>query len=326
MKKIVLSFKIVFLSFIFVSLNPYTYAQDIDKVRTTLTAAREAYDGGKYRTAIDKIKELEQLIGSTTKPVTSYIKIMSYYKLKDYASCVQSAEAYLGDKPKQDETLEEIRKVLSDSQIQAKKAKEANKLKSREVFSNNSIKRESIYNYSFDDEVKNRNWKTNTNKVSTSMSPGNYFEIKIKTGRSLFYTNDIIIDQSKDFEIEAVIKYGSKNNDVNIGLFWGGLLNNSDNFFKLAIRGKDRRYIISKLYKNEWFDNFDWRYTANYVNSGFNKLTVRKFNNMYYYFVNGYFVYKTSFEKFYGPSLGLYGFGNTIVVKHISVSYLTDNN
>jgi len=86
-------------------------AQDIEKIRESLTAAREAYDGGNYRTAIDKIKEVETMIGSTTKPATAYIKIMSYYKLEEYENCMDAAEAYLNDKPAQDETLEEIRNV-----------------------------------------------------------------------------------------------------------------------------------------------------------------------------------------------------------------------
>jgi TonB family protein len=86
-------------------------AQDIEKIREGLTAAREAYDGGNYRTAIQKIKEIETMIGSTTKPATAYIKIMSYYKLQEYENCMDAAEAYLNDKPAQDETLEEIRSV-----------------------------------------------------------------------------------------------------------------------------------------------------------------------------------------------------------------------
>lgn len=60
------------------------HVQDIEKVHITLTVAQTAYDGGNYRTAISKIKEVKQLVGSTTKPTTSYVKIMSYYKLKDY--------------------------------------------------------------------------------------------------------------------------------------------------------------------------------------------------------------------------------------------------
>jgi TonB family C-terminal domain len=87
------------------------YAQDIEKIRVSLAAAREAYDGGNYHKAIEKVKQVEQLIGSTTKPATAYIKIMSYYKLEEYENCMDAAEAYLNDKPAQDETLEEIRSV-----------------------------------------------------------------------------------------------------------------------------------------------------------------------------------------------------------------------
>ena len=105
MKKILSIF--VFFCFVLTAIQ----AQDIEKIRESLTAARQAYDSGNYRTAIQKIKEVETMIGSATKPATAYIKIMSYYKLEEYENCMDAAEAYLNDKPAQDETLEEIRSV-----------------------------------------------------------------------------------------------------------------------------------------------------------------------------------------------------------------------
>ena len=105
MKKILSIF--VFFCFLLTAIQ----AQDIEKIRESLTAARQAYDSGNYRTAIQKIKEVETMIGSATKPATAYIKIMSYYKLEEYENCMDAAEAYLNDKPAQDETLEEIRSV-----------------------------------------------------------------------------------------------------------------------------------------------------------------------------------------------------------------------
>jgi len=86
-------------------------AQDIEKIREGLTAAREAYDGGNYRKAIEKAEQVEAMIGSTTKPATAYIKIMSYYKLKEYVNCMETASAYMKDNPAQDETQNEIQDV-----------------------------------------------------------------------------------------------------------------------------------------------------------------------------------------------------------------------
>jgi hypothetical protein len=102
------------------------YAQDIEKVRTALTAAREAYEGGDWRTAIAKATELERLIGTSTKPATAYIKIMSYYKLNDYDNCVRSASTYInGGEAAKDETLVEVRRVMQDSQTTLNRQREA---------------------------------------------------------------------------------------------------------------------------------------------------------------------------------------------------------
>jgi hypothetical protein len=94
-----------------------TYAQDVNKVFENMNAAREAFGNKEYRTAIDKISVVEREIGSTSKPATSYIKIMSYYYLKEYENCTKAVSDYLnGGEVLQDETLTEIRKVEAESQ------------------------------------------------------------------------------------------------------------------------------------------------------------------------------------------------------------------
>jgi hypothetical protein len=105
----------VILSLLFAAGN--IHAQNVEKIQESLTAARDAFDSGNYRTAIEKVAEVERMAGVTNMPATAYIKIMSYYRLKEYENCVSAADAYLnGGKAVQDETLTQIRNARQNAQ------------------------------------------------------------------------------------------------------------------------------------------------------------------------------------------------------------------
>ncbi|MDR0866527.1 MAG: OmpH family outer membrane protein [Candidatus Symbiothrix sp.] len=61
--------------------------------------------------------KIEEAVGSATKPATAYLRIMSHYRLREYEQCISSANAYLDDKPAQDETLQEINNAIADSKL-----------------------------------------------------------------------------------------------------------------------------------------------------------------------------------------------------------------
>jgi hypothetical protein len=82
-------------------------AQD-NKLAELLTAAREAFDSGEYSKTLTVVAQIEEIVGSRTKPVTAYLRILSHYRLKEYDKCISAAEAYLADGPAEDETLNEI--------------------------------------------------------------------------------------------------------------------------------------------------------------------------------------------------------------------------
>ena len=92
------------------------YGQETQTVVELLQSAQTEYNQGNYLKTLEKIKEIETIPGGSLNPTVSYLKIMSYYRLKDYRQCVDAADIYLSNMPVQDKTFSEIRKVRAESQ------------------------------------------------------------------------------------------------------------------------------------------------------------------------------------------------------------------
>ncbi|MDR0831027.1 MAG: hypothetical protein LBN95_13110 [Prevotellaceae bacterium] len=104
------------LSFIFLACLFATSAMQAQSVADWLQTARTAFENSEYRTVLTNVAKIEEAVGSATKPATAYLRIMSHYRLQEYEQCISSANAYLADKPAQDETLQEINNAVSESE------------------------------------------------------------------------------------------------------------------------------------------------------------------------------------------------------------------
>ena len=133
----------------------------------------------------------------------------------------------------------------------------------------------------------------------------------------------IPIDENKDFEIEASIKYvKGRGREQATALSWGRSAKGS---FYLAF--KDDEYVVSI-----WTDRRKpelvtaWTQTPLLKEGDYNKLTIRKVEQTYYLFINEGLVHtmkKT--KKFFGPNIGFES-NNTIHVDYLRVSYLGSPN
>ena len=129
----------------------------------------------------------------------------------------------------------------------------------------------------------------------------------------------ISIDENKDFEIEAAIKFVKGNpREEATALSWG---RSGKGSFYLAFK-KDE-YVVSI-----WTDRrrpelvTPWTQTSLLKKGDYNKLTIRKVGSTYYLFINEGLVYtmpKT--KKFFGPNIGFES-NNVIHVDYLRVSYL----
>ena len=190
------------------------------------------------------------------------------------------------------------------------------------IVNNNNYQKDVFF---LDDFVSNANNWAITNNENASLNINNGF-YNFKHKRDKFgwtTTKEIIIDEYKDFEIEADIKKvaGIKNNGY--GIIWGR--KDSDNQFQFFISADGYYYV-------RYFDNGKiniikkWT-KSNYINKGdkvYNKLKIRKEGNVYKYYINNNYVFQSNAKPFYGNRVGFLIYGRqSIAINSLNVNYIT---
>jgi len=131
-----------------------------------------------------------------------------------------------------------------------------------------------------------------------------------------------IIDQKRDFEIETSIRFVEGQMDKGYGLQWGKSVNPIRQFDFLLTGGG--HYTIDK-YDGQFSDYVPFTLSDNVNRYAFNKLTVRKVSDKYYFFLNEKLVHSMPFEPFFGNLLGFQvGDNSTIMIDHIDIAYLDE--
>jgi hypothetical protein len=130
----------------------------------------------------------------------------------------------------------------------------------------------------------------------------------------------VIIDQNRSFEIEISIRFVEGKMDKGYGLQWGKSINPMKQFdFLLTGAG---HFTIDK-YTGEFNDYVPFTISDKVNRYAFNKLTVRKVADMYYFFLNEKLVHSMPFESFFGNLLGFQVAENsTIRIDNIEIAYL----
>jgi len=130
----------------------------------------------------------------------------------------------------------------------------------------------------------------------------------------------VIIDQKRSFEIETSIRFVEGKMDKGYGLQWGKAINPMKQFdFLLTGAG---HFTIDK-YTGEFKDYVPFTISDKVNRYAFNKLTIRKVADMYYFFLNEKLVYSMPFEPFFGNMIGFQVAENsTIRVDNIDIAYL----
>lgn len=130
----------------------------------------------------------------------------------------------------------------------------------------------------------------------------------------------VIIDQKRNFEIEISVKFVEGEIDKGYGLQWGKAVNPFRQFdFLLTGAG---HFTLDK-YSGQFQDYVPFTLSDKVNRYAFNKLTVRKAGNMYYFFLNEKLVHSMPFEPFFGNMFGFQvGEKSTIIVDNIDIAYL----
>jgi hypothetical protein len=131
----------------------------------------------------------------------------------------------------------------------------------------------------------------------------------------------IPLDESKDFEIEASIKFVKGADNFFQGLCWGRDTK-LDNDFRFGFAGTGY-YRISKSVRGDWKDYVPWESSPLVNRTSYNKLTVRKIKDQYQFFLNEKWIYSMPFEPFWDQKIAfLANKGSAIQVDYLRVSYL----
>lgn len=140
------------------------------------------------------------------------------------------------------------------------------------------------------------------------------------TGKSKEDLLPVIIDQSRDFQIEATIQFVEGKMELGYGLQWGKAVNPSRQYdFLLTGAG---HFSIDK-YDGKFSDYVPFTISETVNRYAANKLTIRKVSDKYYFFLNEKNVHTMPFEPFFGNMIGFQvGDLSTITIDNIEVIYL----
>lgn len=193
---------------------------------------------------------------------------------------------------------------------------------------NNSASNYNSFRYNkttfyYDDFSDNqKSWTTGrTESKFKEIKNGKYYLEALTETNSQTANNVVDLDNSKDFEIEALIKVTGGDDSRGQALLWGISSNPYEDYGYLFTQ--NGQFEITN-YKNNTYNKYkDWTVLNNYKKSQFNKLTIRKYSNQYYFFFNEELVYQMPFVKFYGNRIGFeVGKKSSIEVDYLKVSYL----
>jgi hypothetical protein len=174
------------------------------------------------------------------------------------------------------------------------------------------------------DDNKN-NWPmgtSNKNRGYYRIENGYYYAEATGGNTQIFWSNNIpAIDESRDFEIEAEMKYVSGTDNRGSSLVWGRSPENQYYAFQFSGNGY---YRIDKHVNNKYEPFFSWKKSYLVKKFEFNKFTVRKIGNTCYFFLNETQVYSIPFEAFFGKQIGFTVVENGIIaINYLKISYLT---
>jgi tRNA G10 N-methylase Trm11 len=120
-----------------------------------------------------------------------------------------------------------------------------------------------------------------------------------------------------DFLIEAIIKIEESDEENFSGLIWGASGINAFYVNAYNLKCESRMYNTDEMYN---YCHFVEENSTKIDPSGYNKISIRKQNNKYHFFVNEKFIYITDIHELYGNQFGFYLGGNCkIHVNRLSI-------
>lgn len=158
---------------------------------------------------------------------------------------------------------------------------------------------------------------------------------KVNTGRGMYVIKhkeksstmtvmiNLNLDESRDYQIEAMFYKEKGIKDRGYGFAWGG---DGSNYYSAMVAATGY-FIYGKVVDESWQDISPngWIYSdaVEQGQKGFNKITIRKVKNLYNFEVNDVKIVSIVCSEFFGNKFGFnVNFNQTILVDWVKVEYL----
>lgn len=130
------------------------------------------------------------------------------------------------------------------------------------------------------------------------------------------------VDEYKDYEMETRFRNERGAPEIGNSFFWGKPESSWD-LFSYGIRN-DGQFFLAKNVSGTW-QNFVVTRPFEKINQySANKLTVRKVDSRFYFFINEVLVHTMPYQRSFGPYLGIsIGANSAMTVSNLRVSYLS---
>ena len=182
------------------------------------------------------------------------------------------------------------------------------------------IPQTSFENFFFDNFNDNRN-----NWLEEKIPDSHLFQNGYLFFNSPFHTPyltgiNVNFDETQDFQIETSIQFISGKIDEFIGIFWGILVFSETYKFGFSANGKHK---IFKDYSTSQEIIQDWTLSGLVNPKSTNKLTIRKVNNQYYFFINEKLVHSSIYFPLPGFDFGFEAAQQTTIkVDFLKLDYI----
>lgn len=190
--------------------------------------------------------------------------------------------------------------------------------------------------YSSSEILFSEDFSSNNGKWREGSSDSRYFKIEngyyvIQSFKTGFYSaakfnedDQFNIDQSRDFQIECKMKFISGEDNNSNSLNWGQKKEDWSNLrFGFSGDGSYKVFSFDDTAENNWTSYKSWTESAALSKNDYNKMTVRKVADQYYFFINETLVTTVPFKPFFGQVLSVQSNQNTTIrIDDIRISYI----
>lgn len=182
-----------------------------------------------------------------------------------------------------------------------------------------SYDKQQIFTDSFNDN-HNSWWTGDIKDNHYGYIKNGYYHYESKKANAKITYKYIKIEENKDYEIEASIKFLKGEKNTGNGLVWGY---NSKNSYSYDYLFTSNGYYRLDKYVGKYEKYFEWKKSSLVKAKDYNILTIRKIGKKYYFFLNKTYVYSMPYEYFFGQRIGFQVTSfSAIKIDYLKVSYI----